>query len=63
MQRAQSLSWYNGNTASSVFLFAGSAYSPTISATTTYFVGCKNSTTGCETAASARASVVGTLNP
>ncbi|MDZ7896935.1 MAG: hypothetical protein U5N85_02745 [Arcicella sp.] len=55
--------WYNGNTASSVFLFAGSAYSPTISATTTYFVGCKNSTTGCETAASARASVVGTLNP
>lgn len=55
--------WYNGNTVGATFLFAGSAYSPNINNTTTYYVACKNTATGCETATGARASVIGTVNP
>jgi hypothetical protein len=32
-------------------------------ATTTYYVGCKDNTTTCETATNSRQAVVGTVNP
>jgi hypothetical protein len=44
-------------------LFAGTSYSPSISATTTYYIGCKVTATTCETPAGSRTAVVGTVNP
>jgi hypothetical protein len=51
--------WYNS---AGVFVFEGSAYSPSILTTQTYTVGCKN-VAGCETPSGVRISVVGTVNP
>jgi hypothetical protein len=46
--------WYNNNTTNGgVPLFSGTSYSPTISQSTTYYVGCKTAA-GCENLASSR---------
>jgi hypothetical protein len=44
-------------------LSTGTSYAPSIAATTTYYVGCKDNTTTCETATNSRQAVVGTVNP
>lgn len=54
--------WYNGKESSSTFIVAGTAYSPSIAVTTTYYVGCKNTSTGCENPFGNRTPVVGTVN-
>ncbi|MCU0467967.1 MAG: hypothetical protein MUF58_05145, partial [Arcicella sp.] len=55
--------WYSNNTTAGTPLFAGNTYTPSVSITTTYFVGCKNNTTGCQTVPSNRTPVVATVNP
>ena len=50
--------WYTASSGGSP-IATGSAYSPNIATTTTYYVSCYNSTTGCE---SARVPVTGTVN-
>jgi hypothetical protein len=42
-------------------LTTGTSYAPSITATTTYYVGCKDNTTTCETATNSRQAVVGTV--
>jgi hypothetical protein len=58
----QTVQWYASQT-STVVLSTGTSYAPSIAATTTYYVGCKDNTTTCETATNSRQSVVGTVNP
>ena len=53
--------WYNGNAVNSSFIVAGTAYSPSITQNTTYYVSCKTSA-GCESPATNRTPVVGTVN-
>ena len=53
--------WYAGNASNSAFMVAGTSYSPSISQTTTYYVSCKT-VAGCESPASSRTPVVGTVN-
>jgi hypothetical protein len=58
----QTVQWYASQTSTSV-LTTGTSYAPSITATTTYYVGCKDNTTTCETATNSRQAVVGTVNP
>jgi hypothetical protein len=58
----QTVQWYASQT-STVVLSTGTSYAPSIAATTTYYVGCKDNTTTCETATNSRQAVVGTVNP
>ncbi len=55
--------WHNANALASTFLIAGTSYSVSINATTTYFVGCKTTATSCETPAGSRTPVTATVNP
>jgi hypothetical protein len=43
-------------------LTTGASYSPSLTASTTYYVGCKNTTTSCETPTANRTAVTGTIN-
>jgi hypothetical protein len=45
----QTVQWYASQTSTTV-LSTGTSYAPSIAATTTYYVGCKDNTTTCETA-------------
>jgi hypothetical protein len=58
----QTVQWYASQSSTSV-LTTGTSYSPSLTATTTYYVGCKDNTTTCETTSGTRQSVVGTVNP
>jgi hypothetical protein len=58
----QTVQWYASQSSTSV-LTTGTSYAPSLTATTTYYVGCKDNTTTCETTTGTRQSVVGTVNP
>ncbi|MFY7890833.1 MAG: collagen-binding domain-containing protein, partial [Spirosomataceae bacterium] len=58
----QTAQWYS-STSSNTVLTSGSTYSPSVSSTTTYYVGCKDNTTLCETAGANRTAVTATVNP
>jgi hypothetical protein len=53
--------WYSSQSSTSV-LTTGASYSPSLTASTTYYVGCKNTTTSCETPTANRTAVTGTIN-
>lgn len=52
--------WYDSK-ASTVALSTGVGYSPSIVATTSYYVGCKNNISGCETVGASRSAVTATV--
>ena len=56
----QTPQWYNGNTGTALLLTTGTAYSPNITATTPFYVACKDDNTGCETLPANRRPVIGT---
>ncbi|NBA77617.1 choice-of-anchor A family protein, partial [Emticicia sp. ODNR4P] len=58
----QTVQWYSSQSSTSV-LTTGTSYSPSLTATTTYYVACRDNTTNCETTSGTRQSVVGTVNP
>jgi SdrD B-like domain/Ig-like domain CHU_C associated len=57
----QTPQWYSGNTQTATLLTTGTAYSPVITATTVFYVACKDDNTGCETLPANRRPVTGLL--
>jgi hypothetical protein len=62
MFTGQTVQWYASQSSTSV-LTTGTSYAPSITATTTYYVACRDNTTNCETATGTRQGVIGTVNP